>query len=215
MIIRSVDLVISAASPSQFPPSNFPEIAFVGRSNVGKSSLINALLNRKRVAYVSGRPGKTQTINFFDINHAFHLVDLPGYGYAAVAKTKKASWGKLMEDYVKSRPQLSLVLHLVDSRHEPSQLDIEMAAKLRASHRRVLTVGTKRDKLGKSVVGKHALMLQQSLELEEAPLLFTINDGKARVDLWQRIVSIVPSLNPDSTMQNVDAPALEQESKAE
>lgn len=194
MIIRSVDLVISAAAQGQFPPSNYPEIAFVGRSNVGKSSLINALLNRKRVAYVSGRPGKTQTINFFNINERFHLVDLPGYGYAAVSKSKKAGWGKLIEQYLKNRPQLRLVLHLVDSRHEPSELDLVMAEMLQSFHRPRLVVGTKRDKYAKSQWQKQASMLQKSLSLEAPPQLFTVNEAQPRQELWQRILEMVPEL---------------------
>ncbi|MGE5654211.1 MAG: ribosome biogenesis GTP-binding protein YihA/YsxC, partial [Bacillota bacterium] len=126
MKIKSAHLVISAASPKQFVEGDLPEIALVGRSNVGKSSLINALLNRKSLARTSNTPGKTQLLNFYLINESFYLVDLPGYGYAAVSHAKQEGWAGLIDRYLDHRPQLSLVLQLVDLRHPPSALDKQM-----------------------------------------------------------------------------------------
>ncbi|MBR6503389.1 MAG: YihA family ribosome biogenesis GTP-binding protein, partial [Firmicutes bacterium] len=124
MKIKKSDLLCIAAKPAQYPPSDAVEIAFAGRSNVGKSSLINLLLGRKNLARVSGSPGKTRTINFYTINDdEFRVVDLPGYGYAKVSKSLSAEWGDMIETYLKKRENLAIVVLLVDSRHEPSALD--------------------------------------------------------------------------------------------
>jgi GTP-binding protein len=187
VIIKSVDLIISAASESQFPATAFPEICFAGRSNVGKSSLINALLQRKRIAYTSKKPGKTQTINFYLINHMLTLADLPGYGYAAVAKTKKASWSKLLELYLLKRKQLQLIIHLVDARHEPSELDQQMRRFLLQSKRPFLVVATKKDKVAKSKTTFHKSMLQEALQLPEPPHLVSINEQHTIEKLWDLI----------------------------
>ena len=195
MIIKQADLIISAGFASQFPASVFPEIAFAGRSNVGKSSLINALLARKKLAHTSSKPGKTQTINFYLINSAFHLVDLPGYGYAAVSKVKKAGWGELIDQYLKNRPGLGLVVHLVDARHEPSALDKQMAEVLRTCNIPSLVVATKRDKLARSVRMRQAQMIKDSLHLVEMPMMFSVNETGCREELWQKIIELVLAVN--------------------
>ena len=190
MIIKSVEFITSSADKAQFPISTIPEIAFAGRSNVGKSSLINALLNRRQLAHVSSKPGKTQTINFFLINKLFHLVDLPGYGYAAVAKAKKEGWGPLIESYLAGRDSLKLVLHLVDSRHEPSKLDIQMHELLVYYSQTNLVVATKRDKIARAQWQKSAAMIQSTLGLPDKPILFSIKDSLCVQELWQQIAEV-------------------------
>ena len=194
MIIKTVELEISAASPNQFPFSDLPEIAFAGRSNVGKSSLINALLGRRKMAHISSRPGKTRTINFYIVNNSFRFVDFPGYGFASVSKSEKATWGPLIETYLKKRAQLSLVLQLVDSRHEPSKLDLVMTQMLQDLECPFTVVGTKRDKIGTSSWPRQAQMLKKGLSLSELPLLFTTQDGATRDALWRIISERIPEI---------------------
>jgi len=145
--ITSAEFVISAARPNQFPKAPIPEIAFAGRSNVGKSSLLNSIVGRKGLAKTSGTPGKTQQINFFRINDRFHFVDLPGYGYAKVSKTEREAWVRLIESYLRVREQLKLVVALSDIRHEPTALDLDMFQWLHAIGRPFLVVLTKHDKI--------------------------------------------------------------------
>jgi GTP-binding protein len=145
--ITSAEFIISAASTAQFPKSFLPEIAFVGRSNVGKSSLLNTLVSRKNLAKTSGTPGKTQQINFFLINEQFRFVDLPGYGYAKVAKTEREAWARIIEAYLSTRAQLKLVVALSDIRHETPQLDRSMFAWLESTGRDFVIVLTKHDKV--------------------------------------------------------------------
>lgn len=194
MIIRSVDLVMSAGFMSQCPPDSMPEIALVGRSNVGKSTLINTMLQRKRLARTSASPGKTQTLNFYRINERFHLVDLPGYGYAALGKGKQEQISQLLQDYLIKRPQLRLVVQLVDSRHEPSQLDKEMTAFLQHFNRPFMVVGTKRDKLTRSQWQRAASVLRKELILDVPPLLFCAGEEASREALWEQLVLRVPEL---------------------
>jgi GTP-binding protein len=145
--VTTADFVISAARTAQFPKGPTPEIAFAGRSNVGKSSLLNSLVGRKALAKTSSTPGKTQQINFFRINDRFHFVDLPGYGYAKVSKTEREAWVRLIESYLRDRDQLRLVVSLSDIRHEPTALDRDMFAWLDSVGRPFLIVLTKYDKV--------------------------------------------------------------------
>ena len=145
--ITSAEFVISAASTAQFPKSFLPEIAFVGRSNVGKSSLLNTLVTRKNLAKTSGTPGKTQQINFFIINERFRFVDLPGYGYAKVSKTDREAWARIIEVYLSTREQLKLVVALSDIRHETPELDRSMFAWLESIGRDFIIILTKYDKI--------------------------------------------------------------------
>lgn len=163
-IIRS-ELEAVAVRPNQYPDANLDEIAFVGRSNVGKSSLLNLLTNRKSLARVSGNPGKTRTINFYLINGAFRFVDLPGYGYAKVSKSITADWDRMMDDFFKQRKNLRRVVQLVDIRHEPSKLDIQMYEYLRSYGLDGLVCATKADKISGNQKQKNLSVIRKSLNL--------------------------------------------------
>lgn len=163
-IIRS-ELEAVAVRPNQYPDANLDEIAFVGRSNVGKSSLLNLLTNRKSLARVSGNPGKTRTINFYLINGAFRFVDLPGYGYAKVSKSITADWDRMMDDFFKQRKNLRRVVQLVDIRHEPSKLDLQMYEYLRSYGLDGLVCATKADKISGNQKQKNLSVIRKSLNL--------------------------------------------------
>ena len=143
MKVHEAEIVISAVSPAQYPDTPLPEIALAGRSNVGKSSFINTLINRKNLARTSSKPGKTQTLNFYLIENTLHFVDVPGYGYAKVSKTERAKWGKMIETYLEQREQLRAVVSLVDLRHAPSQEDVQMYEFLKYYEIPVIVVATK------------------------------------------------------------------------
>lgn len=172
MEIKQSEFIISAVQPKQYPIDNRCEIAFVGRSNVGKSSLINSLTNRRKLAKVSGTPGKTRLINFFLINNSFYLVDLPGYGYAKVSKTEKASWGKIIETYLVKRPQLRKVVLLVDCRHKPTGDDIMMYKWIKHYGYEISIVATKSDKLTKNELVKSEKLIRETLELGKEEKIF-------------------------------------------
>ena len=163
-IIRS-ELEAVAVRPNQYPDASLDEIAFVGRSNVGKSSLLNLLTNRKSLARVSGNPGKTRTINFYLINDAFRFVDLPGYGYAKVSKSITADWDRMMDDFFKQRKNLKRVVQLVDIRHEPSKLDVQMYEYLRSYGLDGLVCATKADKISGNQKQKKLSVIRKSLNL--------------------------------------------------
>lgn len=167
MIIKKSDFVISAVKREQYPVDGRNEIAFVGRSNVGKSSIINALTNRRKLAKVSQTPGKTRLINFFLINDDFHLVDLPGYGYAKVSKTEKASWGKTIETYLTDREELKRVILLVDSRHKPTGDDILMYDWIKHFNYDCVVIATKSDKLSNNDLGKSRKIIKETLKLSD------------------------------------------------
>ena len=165
MKINSVDLVISAVRRSQYPTDEKPEYLLVGRSNVGKSSFINTLINRKNYARTSATPGKTQTINFYLINNDFYLVDAPGYGFAALSRAKQKKFGLMMEDYLQNRPNLKQVFMLVDFRHKPSKDDIMMYNFLKHYKIPVTIVATKTDKVGITSQQKQRNVLLADLDL--------------------------------------------------
>ncbi|MBR6799991.1 MAG: YihA family ribosome biogenesis GTP-binding protein [Firmicutes bacterium] len=167
MIIKKSDLETVAVKPSQYPPENLKEIAFAGRSNVGKSSLLNLITNRKKLARVSGSPGKTRTINFYIINDGFRIVDLPGYGYAKVSKSMSEGWGEMMETYLAGRPNLVKVIQLVDIRHAPSKQDVEMYNYLRHYGLDGIVVATKADKVSRNQLPKHIKEIRQTLKLSQ------------------------------------------------
>ena len=175
----------SAVRKEGYPKSDMLEFAFAGRSNVGKSSMINKVLNRKSLARVSGTPGKTITINFYNIDKKIYLVDLPGYGYAKRSKEEVAKWGEMMEDYLANRKQLVQTILLVDSRHTPTAQDIQMAEWIRHYHDRLVVIATKMDKLKKSEIDERLDDIAQTLELTEDDVLIpfsTQNDeGKELV----------------------------------
>lgn len=167
MRIKQSEFIISAVKREQYPLDNRNEVAFVGRSNVGKSSIINSLTNRKKLAKVSGTPGKTRLVNFFLINNDFYLVDLPGYGYAKVSKSEKDSWGKTIEMYLTEREQLKRIVLLVDSRHKPTGDDILMYEWAKHFGYDVVVVATKSDKLKNSEFKKNEKIIKETLKLKE------------------------------------------------
>ena len=167
MRITKSDIETVAVKPSQYPPENLKEIAFAGRSNVGKSSLLNLLTGRKKLAKVSGNPGKTRTINFFLINDEFRIVDLPGYGHAKVSKSVSESWGDMMETYIENRPNLVKIVQLVDIRHEPSKQDVQMYGYLKHFGLDVIVVATKADKVSRNQIPGQVKLIRQTLGLNK------------------------------------------------
>ena len=165
MRINKSDLETVAVKRNQYPDQSLKEVAFAGRSNVGKSSLLNLLTGRKKLARVSGSPGKTRTINFYIINDEFRIVDLPGYGYAKVSKSVSAGWGDMMETYLENRPNLLKVIQLVDIRHAPSKQDVEMYNYLRYFGLDGIVVATKADKISRNQMAKQLKRIRQTLGL--------------------------------------------------
>ncbi|MBQ1476473.1 MAG: YihA family ribosome biogenesis GTP-binding protein [Firmicutes bacterium] len=175
MIVKSVEFLTSAVRKDQYPPEGVPEIAFAGRSNVGKSSLINLLTNRKKLAKVSQNPGKTRTINFFTVNGTFRIVDLPGYGYAKVSKAEAEKWGPMMEDYLSSRPDLLKVVQLVDIRHAPSAQDRQMYEYLQYYGLDGLVVATKADKVSRGEAAKNIAVIRRDLKLKKGDRVIPVS----------------------------------------
>ena len=175
MKINKSDLETVAVKPSQYPAPDLREIAFAGRSNVGKSSLLNLLTGRRKLARVSGSPGTTRTINFYIINDAFRIVDLPGYGYAKVAKSVSAGWGEMMERYLQNRENLVKVVQLVDIRHAPSKQDVEMYEYLRHYGLDGLVVATKADKISRNQMAKQMKLIKQTLGLSSEDVVIPVS----------------------------------------
>lgn len=192
--IKNSDFVTSAVKKEQYPITGLPEIAFVGRSNVGKSSIINALTNRKKLAKVSQTPGKTRLINFFVINNGeFHLVDLPGYGYAKVSKTEKASWGNTIETYLSGRSELKRVVLLVDSRHKPTADDIQMHEWIKFYGYDEVIIATKSDKLSNNELRKKEKDIRETLKLtkEDTLYFFSSVNKKGRDELIDNLFNVL------------------------
>lgn len=190
MNIHKAELTVSAVRKEQYPATVIPEFAFVGRSNVGKSSLINKLLNRKSLARVSATPGKTATINFYNIDDTIFLVDLPGYGYAVRSAKEIEKWGGMIEDYLQTRQQLRQVILLVDSRHKPTADDHVMLNWIREYTRDgVIVVATKTDKLKKRELEKNLDMIWKDLELDEEDILvpFSTKTDEGKITVWDMI----------------------------
>ncbi len=187
MKVESAEYIKSAMYLKDCPTDRLPEIAFAGRSNVGKSSLLNALLRRKKLALTSKTPGKTRTLNFFKVNEAIYFVDLPGYGYAKVSHNLRHTWGKAILDYLQDREQLRLVVHLIDSRHKPTKLDHEMLDILEAAGVPTLVVATKFDKLKASEKSKSLKRIHEDLSLPDEAQIMPVSSlsGKGVPDLWQ------------------------------
>ncbi len=187
MRIISADYIISAPGPKQYPEGEQPEIAFAGRSNVGKSSLINKLVNRRGLARTSGSPGKTRLLNFYWINKDFYFVDLPGYGFAKVAKDVKAQWGKMIEGYLRERENLRAVVHLIDIRHAPSKEDVEMHQWLIHYEIPTIIVVTKADKITRGKWQKHTKLICESLgALPDTPVvIFSSLTGQGKDQVWE------------------------------
>ncbi|MEW6053274.1 MAG: ribosome biogenesis GTP-binding protein YihA/YsxC [Nitrospirota bacterium] len=193
MKILSAKCVISAVRPKQYPSAGYPEIAIVGRSNVGKSSLINSLCARRALARTSSLPGKTQTINFFAINEELYLVDLPGYGYAAKSKGKQREWGKFITGYLQERDSLALVVHLIDLRHEPMRNDIHASEWLRGLDIPYVVVGTKADKISRGRRPAHIAAIRRGLMLPPhvPSLIHSSTTGEGRDELWRHVRSVL------------------------
>lgn len=186
MIIRKAEFVITAVSKAQYPAEDRPEIAFVGRSNVGKSSLINSMLNRKGLARTSSQPGKTRAINFFNINDSLYFVDLPGYGYAKVSKEEKKNWGKIIEEYLYNRKSIIDVVLLVDIRHEPTGDDKLMYEWIKSYSRNITVVATKVDKISRGQYQKHISVIRKALQMESDNniIMFSSETKQGREELW-------------------------------
>ena len=167
MKVTNAEFTISAVGPNQYPTDQKVEIALSGRSNVGKSSFINTLLNRKNLARTSGKPGKTQLLNFFNIDNQLRFVDVPGYGYAKVSKTERAKWGRMIEEYLTTRENLRAVVSLVDFRHEPSADDVQMYEFLKYYEIPVIVVATKADKIPRSKWNKHESVIKKRLDFDK------------------------------------------------
>ncbi|MGA1865476.1 MAG: ribosome biogenesis GTP-binding protein YihA/YsxC [bacterium] len=193
MKIKTAKFVKSAVKPSQYPHEALPEIAFIGRSNVGKSSLINSLVNRKKMAQTSSTPGRTRMVNFFCINDTFMLVDLPGYGYAKVPQKMKQGWGKIIEGYLKTRKNLKAVIHILDSRHLPTQDDLLMREWLLYYKIVTITVATKVDKLSKTKIPQHIKKIKDNFKLSNDELLlpYSVISKQGHKELWTAINEIV------------------------
>lgn len=185
MKITSAEYIISGASAKQFPAAHYSEIAFAGRSNVGKSSLINSLLNRKNLVKTSSTPGKTQLINFFLVNNTFYLVDLPGYGYARVPQNVQKKWQKLIESYLSSREVLNGVVLIVDIRHGPTDMDVQLKQWLDFYKRPVLVVANKVDKLKKKQRLTNLKKIQQRMELENLPIAHSSVQKVGQTEIWR------------------------------
>ena len=176
-IIKS-DLHAIAVGPDQYPKDNLAEIAFAGRSNVGKSSFINSMINRANLARTSGKPGKTRTINFYIINDSFRFVDLPGYGYAHVSKTEREKWGLIIDEYLTGRENLKEIVLVVDIRHEPSEQDLTMYNWIKSFGYDGIVIATKADKIGKTRYQKHLDIIKKKLDIKDPSLIIPYSSDK-------------------------------------
>lgn len=193
MRINKAELERIAVNQTQYPKPYLPEIAFAGRSNVGKSSFINSMVNRRNLARTSGKPGKTRTINFYNINDEFRLVDLPGYGYAQVSKSEKEKWGYIIEEYLSSRENLIDVILLVDIRHQPTELDLMMYNWIKAFGFSGLVIATKADKITRGKYKSQINMLKKQLEIADEKLILPYSSTKKinRELVWEMLERIL------------------------
>lgn len=193
MIIKNVSLETVCGVTSKLPENDKVEIAFAGKSNVGKSSLINALMNRKSLARTSAQPGKTQTINFYNINDAMYLVDLPGYGFAKVPQSEKIKWGKLIERYLQNSKQLRAVFLLIDIRHAPSQNDVIMYNWIIENGYNPIIIATKLDKIKRSQINKNVKIIKETLKAEKGTIVipFSAETKQGRDEIWELMDRIV------------------------
>src|SRR5215216_6654824 len=190
MRVTSVRFVKSAFEESQWPRDGRPEVAFMGRSNVGKSSLINSLLRVHGLARTSSTPGRTQSLNFFDINNEFRFVDFPGFGYARVPREIKSSWGEMATSFLAKRRQLVLSIHIVDSRHEPTKQDLQLHEWLEESNKPRLVVATKSDKLSNNDLRKNLGHIARVLNVDSV-MAYSAKSGRGREELWRVIRSAI------------------------
>ena len=196
MKIKSINLETVCGVSSRLPNNSLPEFAFAGKSNVGKSSLINAFMNRKSYARISSQPGKTQTINYYNINSEFYLVDLPGYGYAKVSESVKEQWGKMIERYLKKSPTLKAVFLLVDIRHEPSANDVQMYDWIIANGFDPIVIATKADKISKGAVSKQVSIIKKKLECDKNTLIipFSAEDKRGLEEIYVKVEEYLESI---------------------
>ena len=203
MIIKTVNLETVCGITSTMPENALPEVAFAGKSNVGKSSLINALMNRKAYARTSSEPGKTQTINYYNINDALYYVDLPGYGFAKVSQTTKEKWGKMIERYLNTSKQLKSVFLLVDIRHEPSANDKQMYDWVIASGFHPVVIATKLDKIKRSQIDKQVKQIRVGLGMQKNELIFPFSaeTKQGREEIWAYIEGILEAASEPDTQK--------------
>ena len=187
---HNADILLSTANKSHYPQDDIPEVALAGRSNVGKSSFINTLLNRKNLARTSGKPGKTQLLNFFNVDDKLRLVDVPGYGYARVSKKERDKWGRMIEEYLTSRENLKAVVSLVDFRHEPSADDVQMYEFLKYYEIPVILVATKADKIPRGKWNKHESMIKKKLDFDTSDsfIIFSSVTKEGLEKSWDEIL---------------------------
>jgi GTP-binding protein len=202
MKVNRTEFVISAVSPSQYPQDALPEIALAGRSNVGKSSLINRMVGRKNLARTSSQPGKTQTLNYYRVNDDVYFVDLPGYGYAKVSLEQRRKWGRFIEQYLMNREPLKLLLLLVDSRHEPTKDDVLMYDWVKHIGIPLAVVATKADKLPRSKWQSRVKIARETLGMgkEEPVFLFSSETGMGKDELWSFIEGAIGLMQPAAVM---------------
>ena len=193
MIIKNVNLETVCGVSSKLPRNKHPEVAFAGKSNVGKSSLINALMNRKSLARTSSQPGKTQTINYYNINDQIYFVDLPGYGYAKTSESVRAQWGKMIENYLHKSKQLKLVFLLVDIRHAPSENDVTMYRWILESGYRPVVIATKLDKINRSQIQKQLKLVRSTLSADSGTLIlpFSAQTKQGRDEIYEILDQIL------------------------
>lgn len=193
MKIKNVSLETVCGITSRLPDNKYPEIAFAGKSNVGKSSLINVLMNRKSLARTSAQPGKTQTINFYNINDELYFTDLPGYGYARVSRETKEKWGRMIERYLRSSKQLRAVFLLIDIRHEPSQNDVEMYRWIADNGYEPIVIATKLDKINRSQTAKNLSVIRDKLKVREGIKIisFSAQTKQGREEIYETIDEIL------------------------
>lgn len=186
---HNANILLSATNKSHYPQDDIPEVALAGRSNVGKSSFINTMLNRKNLARTSGKPGKTQLLNFFNIDDKLRFVDVPGYGYARVSKKEREKWGKMIEEYLTSRENLRAVVSLVDLRHEPSADDVQMYEFLKYYEIPVILVATKADKIPRGKWNKHESMIKKKLDFDKTDtfIIFSSVNKTGVEEAWDAI----------------------------
>ena len=205
MVIKNVNLEIVCGVTSKVPDTAYAEVAFAGKSNVGKSSLINALMNRKALARTSAQPGKTQTINFYNINDAMYLVDLPGYGYAKASEEVKAKWGKMIENYLHTSKQLKAVFLLIDIRHDPSANDRMMYEWMVYQGFAPIIIATKLDKIKRSQIQKNVKAIREGLNVQPGTTIipFSAETKQGRDEIWELIDSFV--LPQENALQDENA----------
>jgi GTP-binding protein len=186
MNVTKAEIAVSAVKPEQYPDSALPEFALAGRSNVGKSSFINKMINRKNLARTSSKPGKTQTLNFYLINDSLYFVDVPGYGFARVSKKEREAWGKMMETYFTTREQLRAVVLIVDLRHPPTKDDVMMYEFLKHYQIPTIIIATKADKVPKGKWQKHLKVVRETLNImdDDELILFSAETGQGKEEAW-------------------------------